>query len=374
MNKIIDILQSYQVDTQRGFLPKQDPPSQLPVAYKSWDDLANNLSAYINAGIIREKIEALELIEHPQFKLDGEWERALLLLTAFAHAYVHYPPDTRKHLPAAVAVPLIKVARHLKREPVLSHSSVVLNNWRRLDKSKPIQLDNLATIIHFHGGLDESWFYLVTVEIEQVGAAAIPLVLEAMDLATNGHFEQTTIILEQVNTILGNLLLSLQKMYDHCDPYVFFLRVRPFLGSFVNIDFLETGLPLQNLHGASAAQSSLLQFFDAAFGIDYDNEHTKNYLLLMRQHMPEKHAKFLRFIEKTTTLRTDALKDYALHDSYKKCIQRLIEFRNEHLKIVALYIMKQAKKMNASSKGTGGTSPMVFLKSVRNRNEEMKDF
>jgi indoleamine 2,3-dioxygenase len=240
-----------------------------------------------------------------------------------------------------------------------------------LDENKPIRLDNLATMIQFYGGLDESWFYLVTVEIEQIGAPAIPLVLEAMDFTAAGLFLEATTVLEKVNTILSEILVSLQKIYDHCDPYVFFLRVRPFLGSFEILDFRGTGLPPQNLHGASAAQSSLLQFFDAAFGINYDNENTKNYLLLMRKHMPEKHASFLTFIEKTSTLRTDVLKNHALHEVYKKCIQRLIEFRNEHLKIVALYIMKQAKEMNKSSKGTGGTSPMVFLKSVRNQNKEV---
>ena len=163
-------------------------------------------------------------------------------------------------------------------------------------------------------------------------------------------------------------------MYERCDPYIFYLRVRPFLASFEEIDYRGTELPLQNLHGGSAAQSSLLQFFDAALGIDYPNKATKEYLFLMRRHMPQKHAAFLKFTEQNSTLKTNSQKHKSLQSAYRECVQSLLDFRNEHLKMVALYIMKPAKKMNTSTKGTGGTNPMIFLKSVRNRNEKFTDF
>lgn len=372
MKKITHILNTYNVDSKRGFLPANDPLTELPKAYKAWDDLAKNLTSYINAGVVREKIDALPLIKNPHFEQAQEWERAMLLLSTFGHAYVHCPPNPSDYIPATVSIPWLKVAQYLGRPPVLAHYSLVVNNWRRLDMKKPVRLDNLATICQFHGGIDESWFYLVTVEIEQVGAKAIPLVLQVMELAANDSFEKAVVYLEEVQQILSQIVQSLRKMYLHCDPYVFFLRVRPFASSFEQIKYLGTDLPPQNLHGASAAQSSLLQFFDAAFGIGYKNEYAKNYLLSMRNHMPIPHAEFLRFIEKTTTLSKDISKNKALNLVYKKCVEQLIEFRNEHLKIVALYIMKQAKATGASSKGTGGTNPMVFLKSVRNRNEEYR--
>jgi indoleamine 2,3-dioxygenase len=370
MEKVTKILYEYDVDFERGFLPAQDPLTALPDEFQTWDNLASNLSAYINAGVIREKIEVLPLIEDFTLNSSAELERAMLLLSFFAHAYVHSPSEPKKYIPASIAIPWVKVAKSLNRKPILSHSSAVLNNWKRLDINKPIQLDNLATLCQFHGGMDESWFYLVTVEIEQVGAKAIPKVLKVMEYAAEDSLTKAADCLSEVNIVLEALLVSLKKMYERCDPYIFYLRVRPFLASFEVIKYSGTDLPPQNIHGGSAAQSSLLQFFDAALGMDYSNPSTKEYLLLMRQHMPQKHAAFLFFTEKSSTLRMKAPKNEKLHKEYKAAVQHLINFRNEHLKFVALYIMKQAKKLESSTVGTGGTNPMEFLKSVRNRNIE----
>lgn len=371
MTETSQILKQYSVDFDRGFLPSQDPLEKLPKQFTAWEHLATNLTDYINAGVIREQIDKLPVIENPKFNSNAELERAMLLLSFFGHAYVHAPLEPRNYIPSSVAIPWIKVAKALNRKPILSHSSAVLNNWRRIDPEKPIQLDNLATLCQFHGGLDESWFYLVTVEIEQVGAKAIPLLLETMKLVEANDFKEAIDCLNQVNDVLADLTVVLQRMYECCDPHIFYLRVRPFLATFENIDYQGTGLELQNHHGGSAAQSSLLQFLDAALGAEYENEHTSNYLQLMRLHMPKKHSEFLEYVEKTSRIRTNAPKNKAFETTYKASIKRLIDFRNEHLKLVALYIMKQAKKSQSTAIGTGGTNPMKFLKSVRDQNEEL---
>ncbi len=371
MEHVFQTLKSYNVDLQRGFLPTEDPLIELPSNYQVWEDLATNLSAYINAGVIRQKIDELSLIDHPIFNNQRELERAMLLLSFFAHAYVHAPPKASNYIPPSISIPWIVVAKQLERRPILSHSSAVLNNWKRIDTSKPIQLDNLATLCQFHGGLDESWFYLVTVEIEQVGAKGIPLMLQSIEYVKAGLWDQAANCLNQTNTVLKDILVSLKKMYVHCDPHIFYLRVRPFLASFENIRYEGTGLNPQSFHGGSAAQSSLLQFYDAVLGIEYESSATKNYLRLMREHMPKRHADFLQFVESTTNLRAQASKNKKLHSAYQEAIQHLINFRDEHLKFVALYIMKQAKKFQSTSTGTGGTNPMVFLKSVRDGNKSM---
>jgi len=371
MEDIVLILNRYEIDYDRGFLPSKDPLLVLPEKYLAWEELAKNLTDYINAGIIRDKIESLELIENPTFNTSAEAERAMLLLSFFAHAYVHLPSESKKSIPASIAVPWMKAAKALGRKPILSHASAVLNNWKRLDTNKPIQIKNLATLCQFHGGLDESWFYLITVEIEQVGAKAIPLVLKIINYIKEKNYTQAANYLNQVNLVLEALTTTLKKMYLKCDPHTFYLRVRPFLASFEKIDYIGTGLDLQSHHGGSAAQSSLLQFFDAAFGVEYKNKSTSTYLKLMRSHMPSKHADFLSYIEKTSTIQKNHSANRKLEVEYKKAINLLIDFRNEHLKMVALYIMKQAKKKQSIAKGTGGTNPMVFLKSVRNQNEKL---
>lgn len=365
------LLSEYNVDFHKGFLPANDPLLALPKQYQAWEDLAANFTAYINAGVIRERIDELPNLEDLHFNSTPELERAMLLLSYFAHAYVHLSPDSRSYIPESISIPWINVTQELKRNPILSHSTIVLYNWRRLDPAKPIQMDNLATLCQFHGGLDESWFYLITVEIEQVGAKAIPLLLEVINQVEQEDYTAAANTLEQALEPLQAITKVLERMYENCDPHIFYLRVRPFLASFEKIEYRGTNLPLQSYHGGSAAQSSLLQFFDAALGIQYEQKATKDYLRLMRDYMPYKHAAFLNLIDQKSTIAEHVHKDDRLAQVYKAAVEALVQFRNEHLKIVALYIIKQASKNNSSAKGTGGTNPMVFLKSVRNQNSDL---
>lgn len=62
--------------------------------------------------------------------------------------------------------------------PLLTHTSLVLHNWHRLDPSGPIRTGNLACNCRFLGGLDETWFYIATVEIEARGGGVFGALLE----------------------------------------------------------------------------------------------------------------------------------------------------------------------------------------------------
>lgn len=62
--------------------------------------------------------------------------------------------------------------------PLLTHTSLVLHNWHRLDPSGPVRAENLACNCRFLGGLDETWFYIATVEIEARGGGVFGALLE----------------------------------------------------------------------------------------------------------------------------------------------------------------------------------------------------
>ncbi|MFT5764673.1 MAG: indoleamine 2,3-dioxygenase, partial [Saprospiraceae bacterium] len=240
-----------------------------------------------------------------------------------------------------------------------------------LDLNKPIQLDNLATLFQFHGGLDESWFYLVTVQIEKIGGPAIPSLLEGIAFLEKSQSEKAIDCLERATLILKSMTETLRQMYLHCEPPVFYKRIRPFLDSFVEVEYQGTLPEKRSFHGGSAAQSSLIQFFDAILGNRYDDiPSTNHYLLEMRKYMPPKHAAFLRYLETKPSFKDYAIQNKKLEVATKNAIDHLIEFRNEHLKMVSIYIMKQAKATNAEAVGTGGTNPMLFLKSIRNKNQK----
>src|SRR5205823_4702295 len=76
---------------------------------------------------------------------------------------------------------------------------------------------------------------------------------------------------------LGSIL---QRMYENCDPHVFYHRVRPFLAGSKNM--ADAGLPngviyedgtgnevYRQFSGGSNAQSSLIQFFDIVLGVEH---------------------------------------------------------------------------------------------------------
>lgn len=128
--------------------------------------------------------------------------------------------------------------------------------------------------------MDESWFYLVSVAIEARGAPTIPIIMEAMAAARKNDgatvAECLTLFAERILD-LGDLL---GRMYDHCSPRAFYFRIRPFLAGSKNM--AEAGLPngviledgsgnetYRQYSGGSNAQSSLIQFFDIALGVQH---------------------------------------------------------------------------------------------------------
>lgn len=79
---------------------------------------------------------------------------------------------------------------------------------------------------------------------------------------------------------INDLSQLLARMYEECDPNVFYFRIRPFLAGSRNME--ESGLPNGVLYedghgnktyhkysGGSNAQSSLIQAFDIILGIEH---------------------------------------------------------------------------------------------------------
>lgn len=77
-----------------------------------------------------------------------------------------------------MAVPLHALAKAEDTPPLLTHMSVVLNNWRRVNPDGPINVRNLKTLCCFLGSDDEAWFYLLTVEIEARGGGVFGALLQ----------------------------------------------------------------------------------------------------------------------------------------------------------------------------------------------------
>jgi hypothetical protein len=114
----------------------------------------------------------------------------------------------RRNASAAISIPLLEISERLAMPAVLTHSSIVLSNFRLLDPLGPWDVSNLATLtvciraaVHrvwfwavvlspcislaqqFFGGTDESYFYMITAELEAIGGPCLSHVWAAQDAA-----------------------------------------------------------------------------------------------------------------------------------------------------------------------------------------------
>lgn len=248
----------------------------------------------------------------------------------------------------------------------------------------------------FTGSLDESWFYLVSVAIEARGAPLIPLMLNAMEAVRreNSRTDYSSpvdreIIIESLRAFaigieeLGSLLV---RMYESCDPHVFYHRIRPFLAGSKNMK--EAGLPNGVIYedgsgqepyvqygGGSNAQSSLIQFFDIVLGVEHrptgikasghksassDSEQESsvsaarlNFIHDMRSYMPGPHRRFLEHVIRIANIR-EYVEKYrkapALVNAYDACLAMLRSLRDKHIAMISRYIIVKSRESRSHSR------------------------
>ncbi|MEO8452815.1 MAG: indoleamine 2,3-dioxygenase [Gemmatimonadota bacterium] len=372
-------LSAYDVDPVRGFLPVRDPLERLPAPYEAWDELARALPGLLVKQGFREAVARLPLLDPAP--LEGpELARAMLLLCMFANAYVWESAPPAPRIPQALAVPLCRIAERLGRPPIVAHASLVLANWRRIDPEGPLDPENLDTLVTFVDIDDEKWFYLLTVGIEATGGAAIPIMIEAQAAAERGDIPGLTSRLEALAAAMHAVTDVLGRMYERCSPAAFYRQVRPWLTGWTEPGVVYEGVSEtpHRLTGGSAAQSPLIQAFDAVLGVAHPSPASGPFLLEMRGYMRPVHRRFVERLEQGPSIAglvgrrgAGALGEpepgeegRALRSAYNACIEELDKFRKGHLEMAARYITMEAKG-DPAAKGTGGTDFGAFLGAAR---------
>ena len=171
-------------------------------------------------------------------------------------------------LATTIAKPWHEVAQRLGRPPVLSYASYALDNWRRLDQTKPIQLDNIVLLQNFLGGLDEEWFVVVHIQIEREAGSGLAGLLRAMSGAAEDKEDEVLLGLKSLALAQTAMRDTLLRMKERCDPYVYYNRVRPYIHGWKNSPSLPNGLAYegvesyagqpQQFRGETGAQSSIV--------------------------------------------------------------------------------------------------------------------
>ncbi|CAR28849.1 hypothetical protein ZYGR_0U02070 [Zygosaccharomyces rouxii] len=408
-------LAEYGFSENTGFLPKDLPATSLSDAYYGkWEAIANNLPSLILTRKIRNVVDRLPILDVKPSLLSNirELRRAYSVLCFIANAYVWGIGETCDTIPDAIAQPLLRISEELEIAPLATYASLVLWNFKPVINDTDLvddilDLSNLTTINTFTGGLDESWFYLVSVVFEREGSSCLVSGLKAIQAVRDNDsgtlIEQLEIIAQTIDK-LGDILM---KMNEMCDPHIFYHRIRPFLAGWKNME--EVGLPhgvrygsngdYKVFAGGSNAQSSLIQAIDIILGVEhfpYGKQKTdqgktisaesnqNNFLKEMRGYMPRHSTQFLNHLSSVSNIR-----DYVLSNpnnervtlAYDACVAILKSFRDKHIQIVTRYVVLQARKKTSGSetlktglamthgkkeqKGTGGTALIPFLKQCR---------
>lgn len=186
---------------------------------------------------------------------------------------------------------------------------------------------------------------------------------------------------------LGGLL---DQMDLHCDPQVFYHRIRPFLAGSKNM--AAAGLPRgvfydegdgrgawRQLRGGSNGQSSLVQFLDLVLGVEHaagaggrpeggggDKKAGGGGVSFhqeVRGYMPEAHRRFLEDVAarypggmrkgveglmETWTGEGEEVAAAAVQEAFQTATRALAEFRNKHLQMVTRYIIIPSRQPNGS--------------------------
>jgi indoleamine 2,3-dioxygenase len=377
-------LSDFEVSPEQGFLP-QDPLEQVPDC-PALNHLGHELPKLLSARTVRRFIDEHHTLlpSVPPTWRKQDYRAAMRLLSFAGHAYVWEMPDQpAPTLPLQLAKPWYEVAHRLGRPPVLSYASYALDNWRRLDQTKPIQLDNIVLLQNFLGGQDEEWFVVVHVQIERQAGPGLAGLLRAMNGAVDEKEDEVLLGLQSLAISQIAMRDTLLRMTERCDPYVYYTRVRPYIHGWKNNPSLSNGLLYkgvaayagqpQQFRGETGAQSSIVPCLDAGLGIAHAPDPLTVYLQEMRDYMPPLHRAFLEALEHATDdvnrrllsgyIRDRKLRSPELWTAYCTCVELLAQFREIHIGYADSYIHRQHQShaTNPTAVGTGGTPFMTYL-------------
>ena len=80
--------------SKNGFLPEEPPLQRLPQAYyQPWERIMEELPELIETQRIRQKVDALPILDTTQLGSEAEWQRACSLLALIAQGYIWTGPE-----------------------------------------------------------------------------------------------------------------------------------------------------------------------------------------------------------------------------------------------------------------------------------------
>ncbi|NBO16903.1 MAG: hypothetical protein EBV11_04225, partial [Actinobacteria bacterium] len=351
---------------------------------EEWDQFGKDLPKLLMSTSFRAKVKALPKFNIDKLKGEAEIQRAMLVLSYIGQAYQWSENTPATVMPKNLALPWYEVGKLVGRPPILSYQSYASDNWRRFDKSGPIECGNIGLLQCFLGGQDEEWFILIHIDIEKKAGKALKAIEDAQTAVVANDADQIEAALTKLRNALASMYQVLGRMPERCDPYIYFHRVRPYIFGWRNNPSLPDGVVYegvneykgvgQKFRGETGAQSAIIPAMDGVLGIEHERDELREYLMEMRTYMPPKHVAFIEAVEAGPSVRNfvTTAKRAGLTSVFNECVELVANFRAMHLEYAGTYIHAQAQATpgNPSAVGTGGTPFMVYLRKHRDETKQ----
>lgn len=397
-------LEDYRISATRGFLPEPDPLTSLPTSneyFRKLDRMRYDTPRYFGTTAFRAAIENLshyyltqvensdnsKELQKIQLQLETEPAVAQLVhstLASLIQAYVIGSPhetrvgDILPRIPAGIAKPMALVSEILDVPPILSYNDYSLANWERVDKNAPVELGNIMVLQYLLGGLDETWFILIHVDIEMRMGKVPAAILQGMRGVDLDDIQAVVSSLTEMRSGFDAMNATFMRMPEHCSREIFFERVRPYIHGQKMNPALPHGVLYEGVweepkafYGETGAQSSIIPVCAAALGITYPNDWLSKYVQDMHAYMPKGHRTFIADIaalEKVFSLKKFVLRHHRTHPFLIDLFDRVLalgrEFLEQHARFADEYIHQQSAKSTTANPHNIGTGGADFMKTL----------
>ena len=352
-------LADFGISSVRGFLPNEDPLTVLPPTLDFLDDFGKNLPELIESKEILTKAQLLPIppleylaLLRPR-ELELVWMRYVFIQSAFVHSQT--PNIKPIFICPSLARPVWAISRILNKPPILSYDAYTLNNWKRINKTGPIKVDNLELIQTFIRDSDQAWFILIHVDIEYEAGFGIRSLWDANLCIEYGMGGLLDHFLVKVSQSIKNMIATMKRMPEGTSPDTYH-RIRPWIMPFKDVVYQgvdELGWKPQSFRGQTGAQTSIFQSLEPGLQIPkLSDDSLAIHLMDMRNYMPLRHRQFIEYLENNSKVR-DFVISSAPHliDIYDECVLNILTFLAIHLGYAFFYIHQKT----TNPKGTGDT-------------------
>ena len=371
----------FQVTEERGFLPRSDPPYHLPDQFKPLEDLLAEMpiikkdgqKGLLAKGELAKSVEGL-----PMMDVSNIMDDAILLalfrdFTFLTSAYlleqchINYLKSKsygigKDKLPSNIAIPLCQIADKLKISPFMEYAqSYALYNWKRIDKSEGIKLENLELIRSFEGSESERGFILVHVCMDSHTGELVKAVKESLHAAEDHKIPN----IKKITTVMRDINGEMSKMWKASDPFEY-QSFRTFIMGIKNQPMFPNGVIYEGVseeplyyRGESGANDSIIPTLDNLLQIKMPENPLTAILKDFRSYRPAAHREWLRLVSERSE-RVDFFnycQKMGLKDDLVLLLKQIQEFRQRHWNFVKEYILKYSKHPMA----TGGSPIATWL-------------